>query len=89
MRTKAFDHLSGGVERAGIFNAGTKQPERKIPPGVSGWLQQYGLSVDSMYASGNRFTVNQLDSFFATRDVSTSDRMSIKSTLAQFNLLAE
>ena len=87
MRTKAFDHLRGAsVERGGVFD---RPSPRTMPGGVSGWLRQYGLSVDELYRHRQRLTVAQVDQHFASRAASPSDRMSVKSTLRQFGLLNE
>jgi hypothetical protein len=103
MRTKVFDRIESATTHATHckctggscscttkpFNqvAATAAPERKLPGGVSGWLKQYGLSVDNLYASGGRLSVAQIDQHFAARTASPSDRMSVKDVLRQFNLL--
>jgi hypothetical protein len=85
MKVKAFDHLHGAVYKGGVFHVG--KPEPKIPDGIAGYLMHHGIDARAMFATGGRFTVNQIDSFFATRDVSPADRMAVKSCLAQLNLL--
>lgn len=86
MKRVALNHIrGGGTPRLTSIFVGPREPT--IPAGIACLLRGVGIGAEYMLATGQKFTVAQVDQHLAGQNLKPDVRASIKASLAQVGLL--